>query len=401
MKKIVFMLIGLLLVVGTVGAQKRNVSKAKLKFTAEPQDLEGAKAAILPALEDTTTNRLANTWFLAGDIFSNIYFKAKNRDNGEMLSSTAYSAFHYFLKADSLDQLPDKKGRVKPKLRAKVLENIKKFKTTFLESGMYFVKVKDNQKALKFLEFHLSLKDYPLLKNAGFDKDTLRNTIKYYCGVLADGLKDTPKSVQYFEEVKDLTIDGMDNNFVYQKLSSIYGEAKDTVNMIRILKAGAQKFTSENYYVLNLVDIYVYKRALDEALNWINEAIRIDDKNAALWNIKAKIVEKDSLDLAIQCYKKASELKPDFDEPFGSIGRIYYNHAIDELDRINAIKDNKKYRAEKIKLKDKFKVALPYYEKAYNINSNNRNYMIALRGIYYHLENEKMYKQMDERLKDM
>src|SRR5574344_1753121 len=193
MKKIVFMLIGLLLVVGTVSAQKRNVSRAKLKFTAEPQDLQGAKAAILPALEDTTTNRLASTWYLAGDILTTLYFNTKNKDDGETLANLAYTGFNAFLKTDSLDQLPDKKGRIKPKYRNKVLENVKKYKTTFVERGMFFVKKKDNQKALKYLEFHLSLADYPLLKMAGFDKDTLRNTMKYYCGVLSDGLKDNER----------------------------------------------------------------------------------------------------------------------------------------------------------------------------------------------------------------
>ena len=401
MKKIVFMLIGLLLVVGTVSAQKRNVSRAKLKFTAEPQDLQGAKAAILPALEDSTTNRLANTWFLAGDILTNIYFKTTNRDNGEMLSSTAFTAFNAFLKADSLDQLPDKKGRIKPKLRAKVLENVKKYKTTFIESGMFFVKKKNNQKALEYLEFHLTLQDIPLLKNAGFDKDTLRNTIMYYCGVLSDGLKDTVKSIKYFEEVKDLKVKDMDNNFIYKKLAVLYAEEKDTVNLIRILKEGALKFTAETNFALSLVDIYVNKNAMGEASKWIDAAINNDKENALLWNIKAVIIEKDSLDLAIQYYKKAIELKSDYDEPYGKIGRIYYNNALDERNRINAIKDNKKYRAELPKLKEKFKVALPYYEKAYELNSNKRDYMIALRGIYYHLENEKLYKEMDERLKDM
>jgi tetratricopeptide (TPR) repeat protein len=401
MKKIVFMLIGLLLVVGTVSAQKRNVSRAKLKFTAEPQDLQGAKAAILPALEDTTTNRLASTWYLAGDILTTLYFKTTNKDDGETLANLAYTGFNAFLKTDSLDQLPDKKGRIKPKYRNKVLENVKKYKTTFVERGMFFVKKKDNQKALKYLEFHLSLADYPLLKMAGFDKDTLRNTMKYYCGVLSDGLKDNERSKKYFEEVKDLKIKDMDNNFIYKKLAVLYAEEKDTVNLIRILKEGALKFTAETNFALSLVDIYVNKNAMGEASKWIDAAINNDKENALLWNIKAVIIEKDSLDLAIQYYKKAIELKSDYDEPYGKIGRIYYNNALDERNRINAIKDNKKYRAELIKLKEKFKVALPYYEKAYEINSNKRDYMIALRGIYYHLENEKLYKEMDERLKDM
>ena len=58
-----------------------------------------------------------------------------------------------------------------------------------------------------------------------------------------------------------------------------------------------------------------------------------------------------------------------------------FNKAVEELERVNAIKDDRVYLKEKAKLKDIFAKALPYFEKAYELNPKERDYVIALRGI--------------------
>jgi hypothetical protein len=54
------------------------------------------------------------------------------------------------------------------------------------------------------------------------------------------------------------------------------------------------------------------------------------------------------------------------------------------------ITDNKEYQTAAAKAKDLLRKALPYYEKAHQQKPDEREYMIALRGIYYNLNmNEK------------
>lgn len=140
---------------------------------------------------------------------------------------------------------------------------------------------------------------------------------------------------------------------------------------------------------------------MDEAMTWIEKAISQDEKSGALWNVKGRILENDKkMDEAIASYEKAIELDPEMADPLGNIGRIIYNSAVEELERVNAIKDDRLYLKEKAKLKDIFSKALPYFEKAYELNPKERDYVIALRGIYYNLGQDAKYKEMEERMKN-
>jgi len=221
--------------------------------------------------------------------------------------------------------------------------------------------------------------------------------ITYYCGLCATQAELPAQAVKYYEVVKDK----MDSKWIYARLSDDYSQLKDTVNMLRLFKAGAQKFPEESYYVRSLINYYINQNKMDEALSWINAAIDLDQKSAVLWNVKGRIMESKNIEEAKACYQKSIDLDPNFAEALGNLGRIYYNKAVEELDRINAIRDDKKYKAEKLKLKTTFETPRPYFEKAYSINPNERDYVIALRGIYYNLGMDAQYQEMDKKLKAM
>jgi hypothetical protein len=86
-------------------------------------------------------------------------------------------------------------------------------------------------------------------------------------------------------------------------------------------------------------------------------------------------------------------------DALGNIGRHYYNRAVEELDRVNAIKDDRVYRREKAKMKAVFEKPRPYFERAHAIDPEERDYIIALRGIYYNLQMNDKYDEMDKKMK--
>src|SRR5690554_6813478 len=67
MKKVILSLF-ILLSVTAVFAQKRNVSRARNLTLMENPDFKGAREAILPALEDSSTIKDGKTWYVAGMI---------------------------------------------------------------------------------------------------------------------------------------------------------------------------------------------------------------------------------------------------------------------------------------------------------------------------------------------
>jgi len=404
MKKILFLLCAVLMVVGNAGAQKKNVSKAKAKILSENPDTNAAKEAILLALKDSTTYNEAGTWFTAGDVFAAIYneqqkklWTSKNADQ-PMMAQSLKTAYDSYLKADSLDQLPDAKGKVKPKYRKRIIDKVKEFQRGFTDAGSYFYEQKDYKNALIMFSTYLGYKDLPILKGEGLEKDTLLPLITYYCGLSATQCQDPARSVVYYEQIKDV----VDPKWVYARLCDDYMALKDTVNLVRMYQLGAVKFPEEPFYVRNMVNFYINENKMAEALRWIDQAIAQEPTSAILWNVKGRIQENDKkIDEARACFMKSIEFDPNFGEALGNIGRLDYNFAVEELNRINNIRNEKSYRAEKVKIKVLFEKARPNFEKAHALNPTERDYIIALRGIYYNLDMDTEFKAMEELLKNL
>jgi len=403
MKKIIFLLSALLLIGGSSFAQKKNVAKARSKILADPQDTRGAKDAILLAIKDSTTKNDATTWFVSGDVFKAVYEEqqkiewTQKKGDKALMANSIESALRAYLVADSLDKVPNAKGKIAPKYHAKIVDKVKTLQRGFTEGGSYYYELKDYKNALKFFDTYLNYQNMPQMEGLGLEKDTLIPLITYYCGLCATQAEMPAVAVKYYEKVKD----NMDSKWIYARLCDDYSQLKDTANMIRMFKAGAQKFPEESYYVRSLINYYINQSKMDEALSWINAAIDLEPKGAVLWNVKGRILETKNLEESKACYQKSIDLDPTFAEALGNLGRIYYNKAVEELDRINAIRDDKKYKIEKAKLKSTFEVPLPYFEKAYQLNPDERDYVIALRGIYYNLGMDAKYQEMDKKLKSM
>lgn len=401
MKKIVILLAAVLVLGGNALAQKKNVSLAKAKILSETPDTKAAKDAILKALQDSITMKEANTWFVAGEVFNAIYneqqtlqWTQKKGDRG-LMGKSAKQALGYYIVADSLDRLPDVKGKVKPKFRDRIVQRITAFQRGFTDAGSYFYDQKDYMNAVEMFDQYLSYTSIPFLKDKGLEKDTLRPLITYYAALSATQAEKPAVAVKYFEVIKD----SIDSPWVYARLCEDYATLKDTVNMIRMYKLGAAKFPKEQFYTRNLINYYIQQNKMEEAMTWIDAAIAADEKSAVLWNVKGRILENDKKkDDAMKCYEKALELDPEFADAMGNIGRIYYNHAVEELERVNAIKDDRTYLKEKAKMKALFEKPRPYFEKARKLNPEERDYIIALRGIYYNLQLTKDYDAMDKLL---
>ena len=120
MKKLVFTL-GLCLVATVSFGQKKAVSEAlKLAKDAKPNFTE-AKSLISGALENAETKNDAKTWYIAGQIES-LQFDSENTKeilgqvpNDAIKYSALIKVYPFFLKSYELDNLPDAKGKVKPK----------------------------------------------------------------------------------------------------------------------------------------------------------------------------------------------------------------------------------------------------------------------------------------------
>ena len=255
----------------------------------------------------------------------------------------------------------------------------------YINAGAYYFDQKDYPKAYDFFEQFLEISDHPMFKDTQTAaRDSNFMMVQFYAAVAATQLGDSQKAIAALERAKNTEYR---QNDVYQYLCYEYEQAKDSVNLEKTLKEGMEKFPEESYYLLSLINNYIYSNRNAEALEYLNTAISKDPNNAQLYDVMGRVYETGMKDYAKaeEYFKKALDMDGDNADILSNLGRVYYNQAVQQQTAANEITDQAKYQEELAKAKDLFTKAMPYFEKAHQINPEARDVMTALRGIYYNL----------------
>ncbi|WP_310602958.1 tetratricopeptide repeat protein [Anaerosporobacter sp.] len=409
MKKLVFT-VALCFVVGMTFAQKKAISAAKNEIKSDKPNIEEARNLIKGAMENPETKDNAETYYVAGLIENKQFDIEKIKEalgqkpNDAVMYKSLGAILPYFLKADQLDQLPDEKGKVKPKFRKDMKSYLSANHPYYRNGGVYYNDQKDFKEAYNFFMTYLEIPKLPMFEGdklmAASMQDSAYLEIKYYAAIIASQLGDDDghkKAIALYESLKN---EGFKQNEVYQYLCYEYEQTKDTVNLVKTLKEGVKLFPDEQYYSLSLINQYIFANQNDVAIEYLNEAIAKKPNDAQLLDVLGRIYEnKGEIEKAIGYFQKALEINPNYDEAQRDMGRIYYNRAVEAQAAASSISDNKLYNEAITKVKDLFKQALPYFEKAHELKPDDRECMNTLRSIYYVLgmgeQLEKIEKEIN------
>ena len=379
-------------------AQKSNVSKAKNKTLMENPDFTGAREAIKLALKDSTTIKMAETWYVAGLIGNKendlLYQKALLNQpyDQDVKGKAILESYAYFLKADSLDKLPDAKGKVKSKYRKDIKPKIKEYYTiqqNLISYGAYLYEKKNYDGAVTAFETFLAIPKLEMMNNE-IVTDSTYNMITYYTAIAAANADQHDKSIALFESLKDKKYETVT---VHQLLYEEYVRKKDTVNFVKTLKEGFEKNPSEAWFLQNLINYFIYSGKIPEALVYLKAAIEREPNMAQYRYVKGNLDESlGNLEEARASFDKAIELDPTNADAHAGIGRIYYNKAVKMTDAANNIKDTKLYNAEQKKVEAAFKESVPYFEKAAELKPKEVEFKKTLKTLYYRLKKDPQYE---------
>ncbi len=403
MKKLVLSL----LLVGSISgmyAQKANVSKAKNKVLMETPDFAGARELIKPALEEETTKNQANTWYVAGLIgykekskmeADNILDPSKIDQNAK--GAVVMESYAYLVKADSLDQLPNEKGKVKPRYRKDIKRMMREYYNFDLigyGAALFDQQMYDD--ALNVFEAFLAIPDMPLSENE-IPKDSTYNMIEYYAGIAASQAEKPAEAIRHYTNLKDQDYETL---AVYQLLYEEYNKQKDTVNFVATLKEGAGKFPAEPWFLQNLINYYIYSNQPETALSYLATAIERDSTMAQYRFVEGGLHEalKD-FDKAEAAYLKAIELDSTFVSAYEALGRWHYNAALEADNKAYEAGSDRETRAKYDALREaELKEALPFYLKAVELAPEEMNYKVMLSRVYYGLGMDEEYEALDKEI---
>lgn len=371
--------------------QKKAVKDAERLYKGSTPNFTEARTLINGALENAETKDEAQTWFVAGAIEDGQFSQENTK---QMLGQTPNEAtmyealikvYPYFVKAYELDQQPNEKGKVKPKYSKDIKSMLTANHIYYINGGAYYFDNKDYEKAYNFFDQYLSIANNPIFAGEKVaERDSNYMMVQFYTAVVATQMEKPELSIANLKKASELPYRQSE---VFQFLAAEYEQAKDTVNLAKTLEEGYEKFPEESYFLMSLINLYIYSNQNEKAIEYLNAAIAKEPSNAMYYDVLGKVYETGLKDNATaeKHYLQALELAPEDPAILSDVGRIYFNQGVAKQGEANELNDKAEYQKGIEAAKALFEKALPYFEKVRAQNPEDKDALLALRGIYYNL----------------
>ncbi|MDR1742846.1 MAG: hypothetical protein LBR48_03375 [Dysgonamonadaceae bacterium] len=416
MKKILFLLAIAAFSGGAVFAQKSAVKDAKRALGSN--DLSEARTLIVPATTNPETAKDPDTWKIYGDIGNKAFDNERassiigKQHNEKAMYEGLLESYRPYVISDSLGELPNEKGKVKNNVRKDIVNILRANHPYYINAGIYFSDQKDMKKAADCFEIYWNLPDLTLFagEKTPFVKDSTYQIIKYYAIISSIQGQDHKRAIKLLQRAsKEQFIENSQckESDLYELLASEYYQQGDSVNFMNVLHEGAEKFPKVNYFMSNLVNVFIRQGQHDKAMQYLDQAIQNDPTNACDFNsVKgALLTEAKKYEEADVAFQKALAQDPNCERALEALAVNYIVRAQD-LKEISASLSDRKQQAENDKaIVDLYQKSAPLLEryrdllKARNAEESDiKAALFKLQNAYYNLSNLGIdkSKELDE-----
>jgi tetratricopeptide (TPR) repeat protein len=179
-------------------------------------------------------------------------------------------------------------------------------------------------------------------------------------------------------------------NIIYKYLAENYVELGEMDKALEVIAKGREEFPTSYELLISEANIYFKKGNNAKFKELLEEAIRMNPTDPNLYyNVGVMNLDQKNIDEAMRNFEKAIELKPDFAEAYQNMGTAIIDKTLPIVEEMNnSLNDFNKYDKLQAKQFEIYREALPYYEKAYELNKNSIGVVQTLLGLYENLEME-------------
>lgn len=330
------------------------------------------------------------TWEARGEIYQAV-FESKDENYKKLSPDPLTIAFDSYMKALQLDDKDRFSKSVKIKLTLLISDLTNQAVAVFNEDKY--------DKALQSFEQIMAIEKNPVFR--GEDKTSVDTVIIFNAGLAAYNAQNYDKAIQYYKEAAQYKYNGAKT---INMIAKCYMEKKDTLGALNELQEGLKEFKNDGTLLVEVINIYLNANKVDDAMKYLDLAIAQDPKNASYYFAKGTLYDKlQKTDDAANSYMKAIEFKDNYFDAYYNLGALYYNKGVKQVDVANAVPSNQpeKYEEEKNKADIEFKKAIPYMEKAHEINPTDKFTMESLKTLYYRLKMLDKHAEIMEKMKNL
>lgn len=377
-------------------------------------DIANARALIAPALTNPESMNDAYTWYVAGkkefENFDNLYGKKAlgQTVSGKDMGNSLVQGYEYFITALPLDTVPElqkdgtpklnKDGSVKTKTKYSkdIVNTITGHYNDFLNAGQFLYDEKDYGGAAKAWGIYADMPGNKMLGKSApkAPADTVAGQILFFKGIADwqnENLADADKA---FERAMEL---GYNDKQLYDYAMSVAANLKNDARIVEIAKKANALYGKEDVkYISIIINDLIMKEQYPEAQQLLEQAIQADPSNAQLLNVMGVLYEAQKQpEQAVAYYKRAAEAAPEVAKNQYDLGRMTYIQAAtisEGASNLDQAAYNKVHNEQVVPL---LKQALPYLEKAYQLDETNNDYKQLLRRLYYDLNMGAELEQLE------
>jgi tetratricopeptide (TPR) repeat protein len=373
-----------LLVVSVAFAQKGKVaSAANYEATNE---LDAAKEAIDAAVSNEKSNTWPKTYIVAAKVYSALARSGKDANGYE-------KAVDFYKKAIELDQKGDEKGKGVNKFNKEIKLALTMFTSDLTNAAIDNFNKENFDGALFDFESILWANKFG---NAKYD-EAADSVFIWNAALAAYNAKNWPKSELYFNKSIDIQYPGSDAVLL---LNNVYNETKEKDKLVENLKKGLSLYPDNQAIITTLIQHYITEQQNQEALDYLNSAIEKDKTNPSFYYAQGVLYESIDKNKSIESYLKSLEIDPKYFNSLYNLGVVYYNQAVEASNNANDLTDYKEFEKAKAASDEIFRKALPYMEKAYEIQPTEPAVLESLKSLYYRFEMMDKYNAIKEKLEN-
>ena len=373
----------------SVYAQKGKVTAADSYLTTN--DVESAKKAIDAALSNEKSNKWPKTYIVAAKVYTALQ-KAGKDEKGVL------KAYDFYKKAMELDAKGNEKGKQKGKYKKDILFSLTFFVPEMTNAAIEAFNKEDYETAYKAFEAVLDINDHISKLEDLKGESPVDSAIVYNCALAAYNAKNWKNAEKYFKKAIDIRYGGGDAVLL---LNQVYINMNDSSKMGDNLQKGVEIYPEDERVLTALIQYYLSSKHNEEALNYLNKAIEKDPENASYYYARGVLYEAIDKEKSIENYKKAIEIDPKFFNALFNLGVIYYNRGVEEQNKANEMTNIDDYNKEKKIAEGYWEQALPYLEKALEIDPNDLNVLESLKGLYYRFDRMDKYNEIKARIESV
>ena len=190
---------------------------------------------------------------------------------------------------------------------------------------------------------------------------------------------------------------------ILRNMTLIYIEQGDNEKATALMKRARAESPNDVFLMRAEADMSYRLGDIERYNELMNRIVASDPDNPEIYfNLGVGSTEIGEKEKAIQYYTKALELNPDYEGALINIAVVKLSQEdklVGEMNNLGmSAADNRKYDELKKQLQDLYVDALPYLEKANNLNPNNPDVIRTLMNIYGQLGEDAKFNTMKSKL---